>query len=109
MDTYSKKLERATTKQTEAEKEVKQFEQRRQYEEDLTVVDILAKYAKYQEVYEKSIETKEDKNRLDNEVKELEAKNKPFKDSKQYVLSLLSQFRTCEVLIGEVGCVQDVV
>lgn len=94
MDTYSKKLERATTKQTEAEKEVKQFEQRRQYEEDLTVVDILAKYAKYQEVYEKSIETKEDKNRLDNEVKELEAKNKPFKDSKQYVSPSLSQYRT---------------
>jgi len=93
-------LERATTKQTEAEKEVKQFEQRKQYEEDLSVVDVLAKYAKYQEVYEKSIVTKEDKNRLENEVKELEAKNKPFKDSKQYApfffpLSLTLLVRSC--------------
>lgn len=28
---------------------------------------------------------KTSKNRLENEVKELEAKNKPFKDSKEYV------------------------
>lgn len=62
---------------------MQQFEQRKVYEQDLSIVEILAKYARYQEVFAEQIEAKARKNILDQEVKELEAKNKPFKDSKE--------------------------
>ncbi|GAA5873376.1 hypothetical protein JCM16303_001107 [Sporobolomyces ruberrimus] len=90
VETYTKKLDRASTKQAEQEKEVQQFEQRKTYEQDLAVVDVLAKYANYQKVFEQLQGKKADKNRLTNEVKELEAKNRPFKDSKE-LLNMIAQ------------------
>ncbi|GAA6011423.1 hypothetical protein JCM11491_002778 [Sporobolomyces phaffii] len=90
VDTYTKKLNRSTSKQAEAEKEVQQFEQRKGFEQDLAVVDVLNKYAKYHSVFEQLQEIKTEKNVLDNEVKELEAKNKPFKDSKE-LLQMIAQ------------------
>ncbi|GAA5860547.1 hypothetical protein JCM1840_000294 [Sporobolomyces johnsonii] len=82
VDRLAESLKRKELKQAEAEKEVKQFEQRRQYERDLLVVDVLAKFAAYNATYVKLQASKADKNRLENEVKELEARNKPFRDSK---------------------------
>ncbi|GAA5973475.1 hypothetical protein JCM21900_003338, partial [Sporobolomyces salmonicolor] len=82
VDRLAESLKRKELKQSEAEKEVKQFEQRRQYERDLLVVDVLAKFAAYNATYIKLQASKADRNRLENEVKELEVRNKPFRDSK---------------------------
>ncbi|CEQ39122.1 SPOSA6832_00604 [Sporobolomyces salmonicolor] len=82
VDRLAESLKRKELKQSEAEKEVKQFQQRRQYERDLLVVDVLAKFAAYNATYIKLQASKADRNRLENEVKELEVRNKPFRDSK---------------------------
>ncbi|GAA5826271.1 hypothetical protein JCM11251_007234 [Rhodosporidiobolus azoricus] len=82
VDRLTEKLKRVQTKQAEAEKEVRAFEQREKLEQDLFVVDILVKFAQYLDVYNRHQVARQDKTRVQNEVKELEAKNKPFKDSK---------------------------
>ena len=90
VDSIAARLDTRQKKQQTAEKEVEQFEQRKQLEENSVVVDVLQRYARYQEVYAEMQGAKADRNRLENEVKELEAKNRPFKDSKEWVPSLAS-------------------
>ncbi|GAA5924107.1 DNA repair ATPase SMC5 [Sporobolomyces koalae] len=82
VDTYQRKLDRASQKQAEAEKEVQQFRQRQQYEQDLVVVDVLMKYARYQDVFSRKNEQQTRKNILKNDIAQAEEDNKPFTISK---------------------------
>ncbi|BGP13190.1 Structural maintenance of chromosomes protein 5 [Rhodosporidiobolus nylandii] len=93
VDRLSEKHKRLTTKQAEADKEVKAFERREQLEQDLQVVDISFKFAQYLDVYNRHQQAKQDKVRVQNEVRELEAKNKPFKESKARLRDIV---KVCE-------------
>ncbi|GAA6064062.1 hypothetical protein JCM10212_007036 [Sporobolomyces blumeae] len=93
VDRLKVQLDRRTAKQAEAEKEVQQFNQRKGLEERRAVVDVLTKYARYQTVYHQTLEAKQDKTRLEGEVKALEEKNRPFKDSKE-LLSMIYEAST---------------
>ncbi|GAA6015672.1 hypothetical protein JCM10207_008167 [Rhodosporidiobolus poonsookiae] len=89
VERFSEQLKRKQTKQADTEKEVRAFEQREKVEQDLAVVDILYKFAKYLDVFQQHGEARQTKTRLQNEVKELEAKNKPFKDSKMLLKEIV--------------------
>jgi chromosome segregation ATPase len=89
----SEKLQRTQAKQAEAEKEVRAFEQRTQLEQKLTVTEILLKFAYYQDIFNRYAAAKQTKTLLTNEVKELEAKNKPFKESKARLKDIV---KACE-------------
>ncbi|GAA6029928.1 hypothetical protein JCM8097_009173 [Rhodosporidiobolus ruineniae] len=93
VDRYAEKLKRVQTKQTEAEKEVRAFEQRERLEQDLAVVDILCKYAQYQDLFDRHGREKTKRTQVQNEVQALEAKNKPFRDSKDRLRGLV---KACE-------------
>lgn len=81
LDRLADKLKRRETKQAEAEKEVKQFEQRADLEQKQAVVDLLLKYAQYDDAQGRWREAKEMRNLAESEIAELEAENKPFLDS----------------------------
>lgn len=75
------KLKRREAKQAETEKEVKQFEQRRQVEQELAVLQVLLQYATYNQARGEFEELKGQRNEAKEHLKELEAENRPFKES----------------------------
>ncbi|GAA5914217.1 hypothetical protein JCM6882_004753 [Rhodosporidiobolus microsporus] len=91
VDRLAEKLKRMQTKQAETEKEVRAFEQRERLEQDLAVVDILVKFAQYMDIYNRLQVARQEKTRVQNEVKELEAKNQPFKDSKDLLEMIVAK------------------
>lgn len=75
------KLKKEEDKQTQNEKEVKQFEARQKIENEIAVLALLIPYAQYDVARQAYLTTKEERNLLKDELIELEAANKPFQDS----------------------------
>ncbi|KAI5476483.1 hypothetical protein MNV49_007730 [Pseudohyphozyma bogoriensis] len=76
-------LKRQKDKHTAQERDVQAFEQRRNLEHERDVLNLLIPYAEFNIARDKWNIAKEDRERLKNEVAELEAENKPFMDSKE--------------------------
>ncbi|GAA5857620.1 hypothetical protein JCM8547_004301 [Rhodosporidiobolus lusitaniae] len=89
VDRYAEKLRRLQTKQAEQEKEVRAFAQREKLEQDLAVLDNLVKFAQYEDVFTRHGFAKQQKTVVTNEVQELEAKNRPFTESKDRLKEIL--------------------
>ncbi|GAA5824176.1 hypothetical protein JCM3770_001191 [Rhodotorula araucariae] len=89
VDRLSETLKRKNTKQAETEKEVRAFEQRERLEQDRAVADVLVKFASYNQIYGDYQAAREEKTTVKNEVDALEAKNKPFRDSKAALENLV--------------------
>ncbi|GJN87793.1 hypothetical protein Rhopal_000748-T1 [Rhodotorula paludigena] len=93
VERLSGKLKQKQTKQAEAEKEVRAFEQRERLEQDLALVDVLVKFAHYDHVYGEYQHARQDKTLLTNEVSELEEKNRPFRESKAALEAMVKACR----------------
>ncbi|BGP37124.1 Structural maintenance of chromosomes protein 5 [Rhodotorula kratochvilovae] len=93
VDRLSEGLKRKHTKQAETEKEVRAFEQRERLEQDRAVADVLVKFASYNQIYGDYQAAREEKTTVKNEVDALEAKNKPFRESKAALEALV---RACK-------------
>ncbi|GAA5846580.1 hypothetical protein JCM9279_006751 [Rhodotorula babjevae] len=89
----SEVLTRKQTKQAEAEKEVRAFEQRERLEQDRAVVEVLVKFAEYHQVYAAYTAAREDKVRIKNEVAQLEEVNRPFRASVEALEGLVKACR----------------
>lgn len=81
-DRHAEKLKRAETKQAEAEKEVRAFEQREKLEKEKQIVDVLVAFAEYHATFDAYNLAKQEKTTVKNEILELEERYRPFKQSK---------------------------
>ncbi|KPV76806.1 uncharacterized protein RHOBADRAFT_51796 [Rhodotorula graminis WP1] len=86
-------LTRKQTKQAEAEKEVRAFEQRERLEQDRAVVEVLVKFAEYNKVYNEYDTMRGDRDRCKNEVSQLEEVNRPFRASVEALDGLVKACR----------------
>lgn len=69
------------------------FEQRERLEQDRAVVEVVVKFAEYQQVYTSYETAREDKVRVKNEVAQLEEVNRPFTASVEALAGLVKACR----------------
>ncbi|KAK4056331.1 Structural maintenance of chromosomes protein 5 [Microbotryomycetes sp. JL221] len=96
LERQQEKLKRRETKQAESEKEVKQFEQRRELEKKLAVLQLVILYATYNEKREKFEQVKGLRNEAQEQLRELEAANKPFRQSETALSAIVEHFKTLQ-------------
>lgn len=70
-------------RQGEMDKLVKNAEQRLKIENEMAVLTILIQFAGYDQAHAQWAEAKEGKNAATEELKELQAANRPFEDSQK--------------------------
>ncbi|KAK4049393.1 Structural maintenance of chromosomes protein 5 [Microbotryomycetes sp. JL201] len=99
LDRQSEKLKRRETKQVESEKEVQQFQQRRELEEKLAILQLLIMYARYNKKREEYEEAKGMRNEAQEQLKELEAANVPFRESENALKAIVKHFNTLKAQV----------
>ncbi|KAM0792881.1 hypothetical protein ACM66B_002643 [Microbotryomycetes sp. NB124-2] len=90
----SEKLKRRETKQAESEKEVQQFQQRRELEAKLAVVQLVILYARYNVKRAEYEEAKGLRNEAREQLNELEHANVPFRESENALKAIVKHFNT---------------
>lgn len=67
---------------------MRKAEQRIKIEHELAVLSILLQFAAYDDAHRQWLEAKQNKNQAGEELKELQAANRPFEESQLYVMAL---------------------
>lgn len=99
LDRHASSLKHKQDKQTQQEKEVKQFEVRRKLQYELDVLALMATYSEYTAARDEWVHSKDVKNQAEIDLKALEEANKPFKQAQEYVHSYSTHSFVLAVLI----------
>ncbi|ORY61173.1 P-loop containing nucleoside triphosphate hydrolase protein [Leucosporidium creatinivorum] len=94
LDLVAERLKRRETKQAESEKDVRKAEQRIKIEHELAVLAILIQFAAYDDAHGQWLEAKQNKNQANEELKELQAANRPFEESQQALKGIVEHFNS---------------